>query len=180
MILLESSSPLMDVSCRPLEGCGLVCVKHELIANHVATAAAAAAASDNQNRNVFRPPPRSSSPRPERKVGFKEETEDIYSSSPLLSSKGTSPKPAAKASKWQPLTSVDAVPMSENDPFSLGDSDDEKDVAKETSSSKPGVGSSSSKLDDNERLKQAAAEAMADSLVDSEPGPGAEPSVKKD
>lgn len=38
------------------------------------------------------------------------------------------PGSAAKSAKWQPLTSVAPNPEAEeNDPFSLGDSDDEKD-----------------------------------------------------
>ncbi|KAL4914215.1 hypothetical protein BDW62DRAFT_190879 [Aspergillus aurantiobrunneus] len=33
-----------------------------------------------------------------------------------------------KPSKWQPLSTVEPSPIGENDPFSLGDSDDEKDT----------------------------------------------------
>ncbi|KAL5043683.1 hypothetical protein BDW71DRAFT_116592 [Aspergillus fruticulosus] len=33
-----------------------------------------------------------------------------------------------KLSKWQPLSTVEPTPIGENDPFSLGDSDDEKDT----------------------------------------------------
>lgn len=33
-----------------------------------------------------------------------------------------------KPSKWQPLSSVEPSPVADNDPFSLGDSDDEKDT----------------------------------------------------
>lgn len=36
-----------------------------------------------------------------------------------------------KPSKWQPLSTVEPSPVAENDPFSLGDSDDEKDIKKE-------------------------------------------------
>jgi hypothetical protein len=46
---------------------------------------------------------------------------------------------------------------SENDPFSLGDSEDEKE-------SKDRVGGKEIKMDDAERLKKAAAEAMADNI----------------
>jgi hypothetical protein len=113
---------------------------------------------------VFRPPPPSTSPRPNdgRRVAFMEETEEInmYDASPKVPPKDTSPAPGGRASKWQPLSSVDPNPISDNDPFSLGDSEDEKDVKDKD---KP----KDSKADDNERLKQAAAEAMADSLVDS-------------
>lgn len=51
-------------------------------------------------------------------------------------------------------------PITDHDPFSLGDSEDERD-AKE----KNGGGI---KMEDSERLKQATADAMADSLVSSE------------
>lgn len=83
----------------------------------------------------------------------------MYDSSPKVPPKDTPPS-GGKASKWQPLSSVDPNPIGDNDPFSLGDSEDEKDAkdAKE----KP----KDSKADESERLKQAAAEAMADSLVD--------------
>ncbi|KAH6608135.1 hypothetical protein Trco_004448, partial [Trichoderma cornu-damae] len=113
------------------------------------------------NTGVYKPPP-STSPRPEgRRVGFKDEPEEIrmYDASPKLSPKGETPAaaPGGKASKWQPLSSVEPDPISDNDPFSLGDSEDEREIKE-----KPKDG----KLDDTERLKQAAAEAMADSLVD--------------
>lgn len=83
----------------------------------------------------------------------------MYDSSPKVPPKDT-PTSGGKASKWQPLSSVDPSPIGDNDPFSLGDSEDEKD-AKEAKD-KP----KDAKTDDAERLKQAAAEAMADNLVD--------------
>ncbi|CAK7209116.1 ubiquitin-binding protein cue5 [Sporothrix bragantina] len=145
-----------------------------------------------QNPNVFRPPPSSTSPRPgsERKVAFRDqdETIDIYSGSPKLPPKdgpgGTSGTAspaagAAKASKWQPMSSVDPTPMTDNDPFSLGDSEDEKDnttsTATKSGSASKGdategatakTSTSSTSPEDAERLRKAAAEAMADSLVD--------------
>lgn len=66
-----------------------------------------------------------------------------------------------KPSKWQPLSTVDPSPIGDpdNDPFSLGDSEDEKE-------SKDRVGGKEIKQDDAERLKKAAAEAMSDSLVE--------------
>lgn len=113
------------------------------------------------NTGAYKPPPSSASPKPSdgRRVGFKEETEEInmYDASPRVPPKDNSPTSGGKASKWQPLSAVDPSPITDNDPFSLGDSEDEKDI-----SHKPKDG----KSDDNERLKQAAAEAMADSLVD--------------
>lgn len=91
---------------------------------------------------------------------------DAYSASPKLPPKdGTAPAGVAKPSKWQPLTSVEPSPIAENDPFSLGDSEDEKDHKK-------GGESGGIKMEDSERLRQAAAEAMADSLVEDKPKPG--------
>lgn len=59
------------------------------------------------------------------------------------------------------MSTVDPNPIAEHDPFSLGDSEDEKETKdKSTKETKE------TKLDDNERLKQATADAMADSLVD--------------
>lgn len=139
-----------------------------------------------RNQNLFRPPP-STSPRPnsERKVAFsdKNETIDMYSASPKLPPKdgpasGATPaatNTGAKASKWQPMSSVDPTPLADNDdPFSLGDSEDEKDT---TAAAKPAAAgkadaksdSSAAPTDEAERLRKAAAEAMADSLVEDKP-----------
>ncbi|KXJ97138.1 hypothetical protein Micbo1qcDRAFT_155922 [Microdochium bolleyi] len=105
------------------------------------------------------------SPRPEgRKVAFKEGAEDIdaYDASPKVPPKdNASPAPSSRQSKWQPLSTQEHNPVTENDPFSLGDSEDEKET-KDTK--KEGI-----KLEDSERLQQATADAMADSLVDSKP-----------
>lgn len=53
---------------------------------------------------------------------------------------------SGKQSKWQPLSSVDPNPIGEgeNDPFSLGDSEDEKE-------SKDRVGGKEIRMDDTER-----------------------------
>ena len=59
---------------------------------------------------------------------------------------------SAKSSKWQPLAAIDPNPVTDHDPFSLGDSDDEDAKKKDV---KPG---------DSERLKQAAAEAMLEDI----------------
>ncbi|KID67118.1 CUE domain protein, partial [Metarhizium hybridum] len=119
---------------------------------------------------IHRPPPPSSSPRPGngRRVGFKEETEEInmYDVSPIVPPKDTPQSSSTKASKWQPLSTVEPSPITDNDPFSLGDSEDEKEPSKD----KP----KDSKPDDHERLKKAAAEAMADSLVESKDGTSAD------
>lgn len=54
------------------------------------------------------------------------------------------------------MTAVDPSPMADHDPFSLGDSDDEESKRKDPRS------------DDSERVKQAAAEAMAESITSSD------------
>lgn len=84
---------------------------------------------------------------------------DLYRTSPKLSAKDGNTAPSSKQSKWQPLSTVDPSPVGEgeNDPFSLGDSEDEKE-------SKDRVGGKEVNVDDAERLKKAAAEAMADSI----------------
>lgn len=106
-------------------------------------------------------------------MAFSESVEDIdaYNASPRIPPKDVSPSGnTAKASKWQPLSTVDPSPIAENDPFSLGDSDDERETKDKTtptaSAAATGSGSKDAKLDDAERLRKAAAEAMADSLVD--------------
>ena len=82
------------------------------------------------------------------------------------------PANAGKQSKWQPLSAVDPHPMGEadNDPFSLGDSEDEKE-------SKDRVGGKEIKQDDADRLKKAAAEAMADNIGEPDRKPEAAETV---
>lgn len=153
-------------------------------------------ARTSPNPNVFRPPPPSKSPRPgeERKVSFREEADeigDVYNVSPMSTGTagtagggaGGAAAPgagagASKSSKWQPLSTVDPSPIAENDPFSLGDSDDEKDatgsngnkgaaVAAAAAASKPAAPAAGEiKKEDAERLRKAAAEAMNESLVE--------------
>jgi len=69
---------------------------------------------------------------------------DLYRTSPKFGATATAPQ-AGKQSKWQPLSSVDPNPIeTENDPFSLGDSEDEKE-------SKDRVGGKEIRMDDTER-----------------------------
>ncbi|KAI9928547.1 hypothetical protein AWENTII_000620 [Aspergillus wentii] len=99
---------------------------------------------------------KTSSPSPDRrKVSFQEgppeEIGNLYDSSEPI-------KPASsaksKSSKWQPLSTVEPSPVGENDPFSLGDSDDERD-------SKP---KDQNTADENDRTKKATTEVMAGDL----------------
>lgn len=54
-------------------------------------------------------------------------TEIINSYDSPSNTKRNAPASGGKPSKWQPLASVEPSPVVENDPFSLGDSDDERD-----------------------------------------------------
>ncbi|PWY67441.1 CUE domain protein [Aspergillus eucalypticola CBS 122712] len=98
------------------------------------------------NPNLFK----SSSPSPDRrKVSFQEgpptEIDNLYDASEPV--RRTSPA-TGKSSKWQPLSTVDPSPVGEHDPFSLGDSDDEKEKeakAKEQSTAEAGPASEASK-----------------------------------
>ncbi|KAF2970406.1 hypothetical protein GQX73_g3137 [Xylaria multiplex] len=116
--------------------------------------------SDNPNLN--KPLPGAAFAKPDsRKVAFRETVEDIgpYDASPKIPPKdGAASQPSGKQSKWQPLSTIEPSPIAENDPFSLGDSEDEKESK---------GGSKEIKLEDSERLKAATADAMADSLVGS-------------
>ncbi len=96
----------------------------------------------------------------------------MYDSSPKVPPKDNA---ANKSSKWQPLSTVEPEPITDNDPFSLGDSDDEKEIkdtkeTKEAKETKPKDtkevkdGSVAKEDDAAERVKKATAEAMADSL----------------
>ncbi|GJD01999.1 CUE domain-containing protein [Colletotrichum higginsianum] len=124
-------------------------------------------------------PPPSKSPKPHdgRKVAFREGAEeiDVYGSSPRRSAEDVSGS-KAKSSKWQPLSTVDPNPISDNDPFSLGDSEDEREAKEKAASSKDAKDANS---EDSERLKKAAAEAMADSLVESKGSESAGAGAKK-
>ena len=120
--------------------------------------------------NIYQPPPPSKSPKPSdgRRVAFKETTEDIdaYNSSPKMGAARAGTPPGNKQSKWQPLSSVDPNPIADNDPFTLGDSEDER----EAKDKDKGAGGAQDKGEDAERLRKAAAEAMADSLVEGKQG----------
>ncbi|KAJ5777189.1 Ubiquitin system component Cue [Penicillium odoratum] len=88
---------------------------------------------------------KTSSPSPDRrKVSFQD-------GPPAEIDTGRNTQSGSKSSKWQPLATVDPSPVAENDPFSLGDSDDEKETKPKEQTTVP----------ESEQLKQATAEAMS-------------------
>ncbi|KAH8425727.1 CUE domain-containing protein [Aspergillus melleus] len=103
------------------------------------------------NSNLYK----SSSPSPDRrKVSFQEgpptEIGNIYDASEPAKRSSTGGKP----SKWQPLSTVEPSPVGDHDPFSLGDSEDEKD----TKAKNPQA------ADETDRIKKDTAEAMSGEL----------------
>ncbi|PYI01727.1 hypothetical protein BO78DRAFT_423236 [Aspergillus sclerotiicarbonarius CBS 121057] len=82
------------------------------------------------NPNLFK----TSSPSPDRrKVSFQEgppaEIDNLYDASEPIR---RTPPTTGKSSKWQPLSTVEPSPVGEHDPFSLGDSEDEKEKETKT------------------------------------------------
>jgi len=119
------------------------------------------------NPDLFKPTPTTPKSSDGRKVGFKDgppeeidRERELYRTSPPMTAREPAPA-STKQSKWQPLSTVEPSPIGEtdNDPFSLGDSEDEKPE-------KDRVGGKEIKMDDAERLKKAAAEAMSDSITE--------------
>jgi hypothetical protein len=86
------------------------------------------------NPDLFKPTP--ATPRSNdgsRKVSFQDGPPEEIEGYGAQRAKEATPASGGKQSKWQPLSSVDPNPVGEgdNDPFSLGDSEDEKEVKKE-------------------------------------------------
>ncbi|EAW07905.1 CUE domain-containing protein [Aspergillus clavatus NRRL 1] len=104
------------------------------------------------NANLYKP----ASPSPDRRrVSFQEgppaEIGNLYDASEPA--RRTSAM-GSKSNKWQPLSTVEPSPVADHDPFSLGDSEDERETkAKDQNTA-----------DENDRTKQATAEAMAGEL----------------
>jgi hypothetical protein len=116
------------------------------------------------NPNLFRSDgqPRKSPTGSGRKVSFQdgppEEIGDMYSGveKSTATNNNANATGGAKSSKWQPLSQVEPSPV-DNDPFSLGDSDDDKDAKPITMKDD----------EEDERVKKATSEAMGESLADS-------------
>lgn len=88
---------------------------------------------------------KTSSPSPDRrKVSFQD-------GPPTEIDTGKRSSSAGKSSKWQPLATVEPSPVADNDPFSLGDSDDEKETKAKEQTTAP----------ESEQLKKATEEAMS-------------------
>lgn len=138
----------------------MYCFTVPSIATTNKTSAPSGQQSNNPNLNKSLPTATSAKP-DGRKVAFRDTVEDIglYDASPKIPPKDSAASPpVGKQSKWQPLSTIEPSPIAENDPFSLGDSEDEKESK---------GGSKEIKLEDSERLKAATADAMADNLVSS-------------
>lgn len=104
------------------------------------------------NPNLFKPTP--STPGTEsRKVSFQAGPPTEIGGAGTAAQPERRPSPAGKHSKWEPLKAVEPSPMTDNDPFSLGDSDDEREAK-----------SKDVRSEDTERLQKAAAEAMAEDI----------------
>ncbi|CRG85236.1 hypothetical protein PISL3812_02348 [Talaromyces islandicus] len=105
--------------------------------------------------------PFKSSSQERRKVSFQEgppeEIDNIYDASE------PSKRSAGKSSKWQPLSTVAPSPVGENDPFSLGDSEDEKDTKPKEAQAKE-TPAQEAPTAEAERVKKATADAMAEEL----------------
>ncbi|MCJ1355081.1 MAG: ubiquitin-binding protein cue5 [Icmadophila ericetorum] len=115
------------------------------------------------NPDLFKPTP--PAPGTGRRVSFQDGPPeeiggDLYRASPDSTKRAT--LSASKGSKWQPLATVDPNPMTEHDPFSLGDSDDEEAKKKD------------GKVGEEQKVKKEASEAMGESVS----GKSAEPGTK--
>lgn len=113
--------------------------------------------SMDSNRQKSPGSARQKSPGMVRKVSFQEgppeEIHDMYSSPAKPATTVDTSATSSKASRWQPLSKVDPSPVAENDPFSLGDSDDEKDAKPIT-------------MKDEDAVKKAVGEATPESIGD--------------
>lgn len=104
------------------------------------------------NASLYKP----ASPSPDRrKVSFQEgpptEIGNLYDASEPARRTSAG---GSKSNKWQPLSTVEPSPVADHDPFSLGDSEDERETkAKDQNGA-----------DENDRVKKATAEAMAGEL----------------
>lgn len=105
------------------------------------------------NPDLFKPTPATPGSNDGRKVSFQglpREDSDLYNAPSHKENASAS----GKQSKWQPLSAVEPNPAgdADNDPFSLGDSEDEKET-------KDRVGGKEIYKEDTERLKRAASTA---------------------
>jgi len=98
---------------------------------------------------------KTSSPSPDRrKVSFQEGPPEQINRYDTPESAKRTPSTGSRNSKWQPLSTVEPSPVGENDPFSLGDSEDERDTKNKDLSS-----------DEAERAKKATEAMKADNTA---------------
>ena len=106
------------------------------------------------NPDLFKPTPAAPQSGGDRRVSFQEgppeEIGDLHRGSPDPIKRPTS---NTGRSKWQPLSAVEPSPVTDHDPFSLGDSDEEGERKKD------------GKGDGVEGVKSAAAETTAGGAV---------------
>ncbi|OBT94783.1 ubiquitin-binding protein cue5 [Pseudogymnoascus verrucosus] len=123
------------------------------------------------NPDLFKPTP--ATPRSNdgsRKVSFQDgppEEIDVYGGGRAAKDAAATTPASGKQSKWQPLSSVDPNPVGEgdNDPFSLGDSEDEKEVKAGVKEGKEEVKKSGGAAEGSE-VKSETAEAGKDEKKD--------------
>ena len=89
------------------------------------------------NPDLFKPMPRQPSANG-RKVSFQDgPPEEIGVTGRASPNPPANQSSTAKASKWQPMTAVEPSPVTDHDPFSLGDSDDEEPKKASNKEDKP-------------------------------------------
>ncbi len=93
---------------------------------------------------------------------------DVYGGPPRAAKDAATTPASGKQSKWQPLSSVDPNPVGEgdNDPFSLGDSEDEKEVKAGGKEGKDEVKKAGGAAEGTETAKTETAEAGKDEKKD--------------
>ncbi len=109
------------------------------------------------NPDLFKPTPSTpGATGSARKVSFQAgPPSEIRSATPPTKSE-RKPSPAGgKSSKWEPLSAVEPSPTADNDPFSLGDSDDDREVTKPKNAT----------VEDEDKVQKAAAEAMGEDIA---------------
>ncbi|KAI9756412.1 MAG: ubiquitin-binding protein cue5 [Lichina confinis] len=122
------------------------------------------------NPNLFRPTSTTSGTG-SRKVSFQAGPPTEIGVTPPSQQPERRPSPAGKNSKWEPLKAVEPSPMADNDPFSLGDSDDERDAKTSSTTTTTAIPRDGDDGDADD-LQKAPAAAVAESIGTSKAGVG--------